>query len=329
MLKPLLSSFIIFAISSSLSSAAPAVYSTSDIRRAAESSESGKSGISRRAFNGPVTVTTTTTTQTNVGTVTQTCEITLTPIQVNGQDAVREDKKCKETVSSNGNTNSNTGNNGSNNSNNNGSSSSSPGTTTTTSSSSTTTSGTDGSNNNNNGGAQSSGFVSPSDVSVIGTGTGTATTAATTSVSNTGSNNGSNAPPNVVVIGMTTVTGTQTGSSSIPAATGGNTNGVVSPGNVSVVGQSSVQATGASPAADQSSASAAAAQASTTGFTIPGKTLQVLPIGLGVFAGISVIALIVVGLVTYERTKYRKTFRQRKLAEAAAPMGYGGMAERS
>lgn len=31
-----------------------------------------------------------------------------------------------------------------------------------------------------------------------------------------------------------------------------------------------------------------------------------LPIGLGIFAGISVIALIVVGLVTYERTKYRK-----------------------
>lgn len=31
-----------------------------------------------------------------------------------------------------------------------------------------------------------------------------------------------------------------------------------------------------------------------------------LPIGLGVFAGISVIALIVVGLVTYERTKYRR-----------------------
>ena len=31
-----------------------------------------------------------------------------------------------------------------------------------------------------------------------------------------------------------------------------------------------------------------------------------LPIGLAVFAGISVIALIVVGLVTYERTKYRK-----------------------
>jgi hypothetical protein len=59
--------------------------------------------------------------------------------------------------------------------------------------------------------------------------------------------------------------------------------------------------------------------------SMPGTKLSVLPIGLGVFAGISVIALIVVGLVTYERTKYRKAFRQRKLAEAAAPLGYGGM----
>lgn len=75
---------------------------------------------------------------------------------------------------------------------------------------------------------------------------------------------------------------------------------------------------------------------------MPGKSISVLPIGLGVFAGISVIALIVVGLVTYERTKYRKVlstfifadypsdlsqaFRQRKLAESGAAMGYGGMA---
>jgi hypothetical protein len=62
---------------------------------------------------------------------------------------------------------------------------------------------------------------------------------------------------------------------------------------------------------------------------VPGRKLEVLPIGLGVFAGISVIALIVVGLVTYERTKYRKAFRQRKLAENGANMGYGGMAERA
>lgn len=66
----------------------------------------------------------------------------------------------------------------------------------------------------------------------------------------------------------------------------------------------------------------------TAAFQLPGKKLSVLPIGLGVFAGISVIALIVVGLVTYERTKYRKAFRQRKLAEVGATMGYGGMAQR-
>jgi hypothetical protein len=60
---------------------------------------------------------------------------------------------------------------------------------------------------------------------------------------------------------------------------------------------------------------------------MPGKRLTVLPIGLAVFAGISVIALIVVGLVTYERTKYRKAFRQRRLAEAGTPVGYGGMAQ--
>jgi len=73
--------------------------------------------------------------------------------------------------------------------------------------------------------------------------------------------------------------------------------------------------------------SAAAAQEAAA--TTPGQKLEVLPIGLGVFAGVSVIALIVVGLVTYERTKYRKAFRQRKLAEAGANMGYGGMAERT
>jgi len=88
--------------------------------------------------------------------------------------------------------------------------------------------------------------------------------------------------------------------------------------------------TAAAAAATTGTPTAAAAEQSASGsFTIPGKKLQVLPIGLGVFAGISVIALIVVGLVTYERTKYRKAFRQRKLAEAGAQMGYGGMAQRA
>lgn len=68
-----------------------------------------------------------------------------------------------------------------------------------------------------------------------------------------------------------------------------------------------------------------------------------LPIGLGVFAGVSVIALFVVGLVTYERTKHRRVswnrlsqtvtesddggplqnFRKLRLQEAGNRMGYG------
>jgi hypothetical protein len=87
---------------------------------------------------------------------------------------------------------------------------------------------------------------------------------------------------------------------------------------------STVPTPSAAAAADNQAPSASQSAA----FAVPGQKIQVLPIGLGVFAGISVIALIVVGLVTYERTKYRKAFRARKLAESGAGMGYGGMAQR-
>jgi len=59
-------------------------------------------------------------------------------------------------------------------------------------------------------------------------------------------------------------------------------------------------------------------------FTVPGRQLLVLPVGLGVFGGISAITFIVVVLVTFERVRYRRAFRQRKLAETGAPMGYSG-----
>lgn len=48
------------------------------------------------------------------------------------------------------------------------------------------------------------------------------------------------------------------------------------------------------------------AQTTAAAFKVPGKNLKVLPVGLGIFAGITGITLIVVGLVTYERTKYRR-----------------------
>ncbi|KAJ3764011.1 hypothetical protein EV360DRAFT_91516 [Lentinula raphanica] len=90
---------------------------------------------------------------------------------------------------------------------------------------------------------------------------------------------------------------------------------------------SSNSATSSSSASSSSAAtvaSTASAAASKTTYVVPGKSIQVLPVGLGVFAGISALALIVVALVTYERTKYRKAFRQRKLAEQGAAMGYSG-----
>lgn len=70
------------------------------------------------------------------------------------------------------------------------------------------------------------------------------------------------------------------------------------------------QSTSGGPSGTQAAENNASSSAAP--FQLPGKQLQVLPIGLGVFAGISVIALIVVALVTYERTKYRKVGSQSK-----------------
>ncbi|KAG6842169.1 hypothetical protein C0991_001662 [Blastosporella zonata] len=145
------------------------------------------------------------------------------------------------------------------------------------------------------------------------TGTTSAVVGTTTSV--TGSNGGiadstpTSSPPGIIVNGITTVTG-------IPTQIGTTFSG----GTAAADSTANPSGATAAAAAESPSESASAA------FQLPGKTLSVLPIGLGVFAGISVIALIVVGLVTYERTKYRKAFRQRKLAESGANMGYGGMA---
>jgi len=94
---------------------------------------------------------------------------------------------------------------------------------------------------------------------------------------------------------------------------------------VSTVGTTATSGATSSPTA---AAAEAASPSASAAFAVPGQKLQVLPIGLGVFAGISVIALIVVGLVTYERTKYRKAFRARKLAESGQLPGYGGMGQR-
>ena len=122
-----------------------------------------------------------------------------------------------------------------------------------------------------------------------------------------------------------TDTAAATATASSAAAT--TTGGAISPGGFSSVGSGavateSVESGSASGTATATSAGASgsalgdasgtatsqadSASSSAATFQLPGTKLSVLPIGLGVFAGISVIALIVVGLVTYERTKYRR-----------------------
>ncbi|KAG2078787.1 hypothetical protein BDR04DRAFT_1123968 [Suillus decipiens] len=72
------------------------------------------------------------------------------------------------------------------------------------------------------------------------------------------------------------------------------------------------------------SASMIATPAVQAAFSMPGRSLQVLPVGLGVFGSITGITIIIVVLVTLERVRYRRVFRERRLAEQGAMMGYTG-----
>jgi len=76
--------------------------------------------------------------------------------------------------------------------------------------------------------------------------------------------------------------------------------------------------------ATSTSASMSATPTVQAAFSMPGTTLQVLPVGLGVFGSITGITIIIVALVTLERVRYRRVFRERRLAEQGAMMGYTG-----
>ncbi|KAK0461195.1 uncharacterized protein EV420DRAFT_1530851 [Desarmillaria tabescens] len=271
--------------------------------------------------NGTTTVQVVNEYQTTAGLMTQTCTITLTPTtDANGQDAFLEVESCTESINSQ--------NNGSSGSSGASSVASATDTSTTvntaatasstdTSSTLTVTDAASTTQSAVGGGALSvNGFSSATLDTSATTSSDTATATAASSSATSSASASASAGGAISVNGFTSVSVDSSSATSTAASAG-----------------TSLAAASATIASDTaSSASAAAAESSetqTTAFTLPGKDLSVLPIGLGVFAGISVIALIVVGLVTYERTKYRKAFRQRKLAESGANMGYGGMAQRS
>ncbi|KIM69194.1 hypothetical protein SCLCIDRAFT_103671 [Scleroderma citrinum Foug A] len=50
-------------------------------------------------------------------------------------------------------------------------------------------------------------------------------------------------------------------------------------------------------------------------FTMPGRSLEVLPVGLGIYGGVTFITFMFVVFVTYERVQYRKAFRERRMIE--------------
>ncbi|KAL4074146.1 hypothetical protein J3A83DRAFT_2682478 [Scleroderma citrinum] len=50
-------------------------------------------------------------------------------------------------------------------------------------------------------------------------------------------------------------------------------------------------------------------------FTMPGRSLEVLPVGLGIYGGVTFITFMFVVFVTYERVQYRKAFQQRRMIE--------------
>lgn len=118
---------------------------------------------------------------------------------------------------------------------------------------------------------------------------------------------------------------------STSSATGAAGVGAVAAATSTVsIGRNAVTPSSAAAAAPSSSSSvvdgqaqAASDNAGDQAFQLPGREIQVLPIGLGVFAGVSVLALIIVGIVTYERRKYRAQFRARKMAEQVAHASYG------
>lgn len=262
----------------------------------------------QQALTGPVTFQTVTTTQTQAGTIIQTCTITLTPETAqDGSQVVRQDKHCEfEVTTGSGTSQPSNGNGGGNNN----------GQTTTEVATSFADTATQ-SQDTNTAITSAAAATGVPPISAIGvntipaTQTGAVTASATDSAAATVTGA---APPAVSVIGTNQVANTAT---AVPASSATGSSPVTV---LTTLSNGSVSTAITTP-------SAAAAQEAAA--TTPGRKLEVLPIGLGVFAGVSVIALIVVGLVTYERTKYRKAFRQRKLAEAGANMGYGGMAERT
>ncbi|KAI0298628.1 hypothetical protein BC826DRAFT_998440 [Russula brevipes] len=275
--------------------------------------------LHRRQANGapptqPIVTQTEQTIDTNSGPVTETCTLTFTPVTgPNGEPLVQVVRQCTQVPGAGTQPPSTTTTTSS-------SSSSTPPSTTTTSTS-TSTSGTSSTTSSQSTSTTSTSSTTSSR-STSTTSTSSTTSSQSTSMSSTSTTSSSTSTTSVVantgvsVVGLSSIpqpTTTQTPPPSVATTSSSSSSSSVS---------SSSSSNGGSPVTAADNTSTSPSSTAQSAFSIPGRKISVLPIGLGIFAGISVIALIVVGLVTYERTKYRKIFRQRRLAEQGQGMGY-------
>ncbi|PBK74475.1 hypothetical protein ARMSODRAFT_592429 [Armillaria solidipes] len=272
--------------------------------------------------NGTTTVQVVHEYQTTAGLMTQICTITLTPTtDASGQEAFVEVESCTESIGSPGSSSASSVASATD-------TSAAVNTATIASSTDTSSSSTVTSAASTTQSAVGGGALSVNGFSSVTVDASSASSSDTATATVASSSETSSASASASAGGAISVNGFSSASLDSSSATSTTSSAGTTLAATTAVAASDTAAS-ASAAAAGSAAAAESSETQTTAFTLPGKHLSVLPIGLGVFAGISVIALIVVGLVTYERTKYRKAFRQRKLAESGANMGYGGMAQRS
>jgi hypothetical protein len=275
-----------------------------------------------KPFDGPKVVQTHNVTKVTGGNVVEDCTVTFTPIVVDGKNLVRQEKKCTRLFVPDGQSlpapsapaNTDT---------------TPPATTTTAPPADTTTTAPGDVSTTSADPAATTTTTTTDGADTTTTDAGETTTSTDVPPTTTDASSSTSAPADTTSTDSAPATSDTPTEPSDPAASSSASDSASTSGGVIVLGPSSVPAeqnqgtTGTAAAANEGTPTP-----SSSDVVIPGKKFEVLPIGLGVFAGISVIALIVVGLVTYERTKYRKAFRQRRLAANGAEMGYGGMSER-
>ncbi|KZT04580.1 uncharacterized protein LAESUDRAFT_287045 [Laetiporus sulphureus 93-53] len=128
----------------------------------------------------------------------------------------------------------------------------------------------------------------------------------------------------VVVVGESSIASTAVVTSAAASATA--TTSVAGDINNDANGDSAGSASASSTAsASAASVSKTAESDASTAIAIPGRHILIIPVGLVIFCVLTGIMLLVIFFMHFERMKYRRAFRKRRLAEQGAPMGYGGM----